>query len=169
MPSDRSRLVAGQGHAHPSGVDHAVVDRCLEHVLEAQEAGRELGSGVVPQLVSGSRSLDTAGLHDGDLISHGEGLVAVVGDIEDSGVDLVEDAPHLDQKALAQGPVERPDRFVQHDEPWCRRERPGQGNPLLFSSRKRPHRTGVVARQTNEIERGRDAVGDLFVGATLHA
>ena len=91
-------------------------------------------------------------VHDGDPVGHGEGLVVVVRDEQGGGAGGDEDVAHLVGEAFAQGAVQGRQRFVEQQQPGPRREGPGEGHALAFTSGERRDLTSAEARQADELE-----------------
>ncbi|GAA3081343.1 hypothetical protein GCM10020254_27160 [Streptomyces goshikiensis] len=64
--------------------------------------------------------------------------------------------PQFHDQPLPQPPVELPQRFVQHQQPRRRRQRPGQRHPLLLTARQRGHRPALGAGQPDQLQQLRD-------------
>ena len=74
--------------------------------------------------------------HDGELVRHGECFKLVVCDINSRDRQPAQDPPEFNHQVLAQPPIERPERFVEHQEPRFRRQGPRECDPLPLAARE---------------------------------
>lgn len=121
-------------------------------VVEAQEAGHERGGRTLPDLHRCAGLGDASVAHHHDPVGQREGLALVVRDGEHRRTQLVEHAAQFHDQTLAQAPVELAERFVEHEQPGPRGERPCQRHPLLLTAGQRGDGAALGARQADEVE-----------------
>src|SRR5215204_3473491 len=127
----------------------------LEDPVGADEGGDELGVGVREDVLWGVVLCQEAALlEDGDLVAHLYGLVYVVGDEDDSLLDVLLDVQELVLEPLARDGVNRAEGLVhEHDRGVCR-HRARYPDPLLLPTREfRRIAVPVVVRvEADELE-----------------
>src|SRR5215208_1517860 len=127
----------------------------LEDAVGADERGDELGVRVREDVLRGVvLGEEAALLEDGDLVAHLYGLVYVVGDEDDSLLDVLLDVQELVLEPLARDGVNRAEGLVhEHDRGVCR-HRARYPDPLLLPTREfRRIAVPVVVRvEADELE-----------------
>ena len=83
-------------------------------------------------------------------------------------VTAAEEVAEIEDQALDETAVERPERLVEHQEPGRRRQRPGQGDPLLLSPGQRGDRTLLESGKAHPIEHLGHTVGRRHSGHAGH-
>ena len=101
-------------------------------------------------------------------IADGKGLLLVVGHIERRDADMLQNAAHLIQQAVAQSAVERAKRFIQHEQAWLRRQAPRQRHALLFAAAQLQHIALFIPFQPHQRQHFRHATANALAGPTLH-
>src|SRR5215472_2500844 len=84
-----------------------------EDIGDADEAGDELGRGLLVALQGGTDLLDPAARHHRHAVAHGKRLLLVVGDVDEGDANLFLDLLQLDLHLLAQLEVQRSERLVE--------------------------------------------------------
>ena len=120
--------VAGKGD-QPVPHHGAVNDIAL-----ADEVGDESVFRFVINVGRSADLLNFAAVHDHDGVAHGEGLLLVVGDIDEGDAHLPLDLFQLHLHALAQLQVQRPQGLVQQQHLGPVDDGPGDGDALLLSA-----------------------------------
>ena len=118
---------------------------------EAGRIGHEAVGRAVVEVVGAAPLVQPAGVHDPDLVGHGEGLELVVRDQQGGQALLPENLPHLPGQLLPHFPVEAGEGFVQEQQVGPRRHGPGQGHPLLLAAGKL---VGEGGRRVLEADQG---------------
>src|SRR5690606_10602725 len=107
---------------------------------------------VARQLVQRPHLDDGPVSHQGQTIRQRRRLVAVVGDHECGDRSFGQDLVDLGEEPLAEVAIERPQRFVEHEESRFRSEGPGQGDPLLLTTRQAVDLAGPEPRQADHLQ-----------------
>jgi hypothetical protein len=113
-------------------VQPAVDHLATEDQVDAEEPGHEPVPRGPPQPVRRVGLHQPAGPHDRDPVRERQRLVLVVGDVQHGAPGGREHLGQLVEELVAQGPVERSERLVEHQQPGAWRERAGQRDPLLL-------------------------------------
>ena len=107
------QLIVRLGPVHPQTLQtgevvlvfrqlHFAADGLLQPVDVADEVAHELGGGVVVDLVGGADLLDDALVEHGDAVGQGQGLLLVVGDVDEGDAHLLLDFLQLQLHVLAE-------------------------------------------------------------------
>jgi len=137
------------------------LDRAGPQIGLPDEPGDEHRSGTFVDVGRCSDLLHPACVHHGHAIGHGEGLLLVVGDVNEADVDFALDALQLELHHLAQLQVERAKRLVQQERRWFVHQRTGQGHPLLLATGElRGLALGELA-EAHHLDNGVDLLADL--------
>ena len=119
---------------HPQQVPLHRLHRAVEDVGLPDEAGHEPGPGVVVDHHGLVQLLDHAAVHHSDAVGHGEGLLLVVGDVDEGDGQLFLQALELDLHLLAQLQVQGAQGLVQQQHLGVVDQGPGDGHPLLLAA-----------------------------------
>ena len=88
----------------------------------------------VPHLGRAAGLGNPARLHHDHAVGEPERLVVVVGHEDDRQPEADEELPQLGDESVAQRPVERTERLVEHQQLRCRRQRTREGDALLLAA-----------------------------------
>ena len=146
----------GRGTPHrqaaPRRVDETAAPRPRRHVAEAQETCHELGRRPRPQLLRRAVRLHPPAAQDDRAVGHAEGLLLVVRHVHHRDAQPLEDAAQLQRQPLAQCPVQRAHRLIEHQQPRRRCQRPRQRHPLLLAAGQSTDRTPLGPRQPHQLQ-----------------
>jgi hypothetical protein len=107
-----------------------------EQVGHPHEPGDEPGGGALVHIRGGPRLFDAALVHHGQAVAHGQGLLLIVGDVDEGEADPALDRLQLDLHLLAELEVESTQRLVQQEDARLVHQGPGQGHPLPLAARQ---------------------------------
>ena len=102
------------------------------------------------------------------LSRHREGLLPIVCDVDGGHADLFEDRAKLPLKGVPEGPVQRPQGLVQHQQPRRGSQSPCQRHPLLLSAGELVDLSSAVAIHADQGQQLVDSLADRVVGQALH-
>ena len=103
------------------------------------------------------------GIHDEDLIRHGEGFLLVVGDIDHRGIEFFLNVLQLFAKGETGGDVKRGHRLVKKDDVGIQRQGASDGDTLLLSAREGARLLILMLREPHLLdEPERRIAGDGF-------
>ena len=136
--------------------------------VPAEEAGDERVGRPLPHVGRCADLFDAAGVHHDEAVGERERLVVVVGDEEGGELEPHEQRAQLGDEPLAQRPVERAQRFVEHEEPRLGRERARQRDALLLAARELADAPTLEPGESDQRERGSRARLDVGAGESLH-
>ena len=111
----------------------------------------------MPHVGGGSRLHHPSRAHDDDPVGEREGLLVVVGHVDRGQPGAIEQLAELTEQALAPRTVEGAERLVEHEQPRLDRERAGQRDPLLLTTRQLRDPAIAERAQPDEIEHLGDA------------
>ncbi len=122
--------------------------------VPAEEAGDERVGRPLPHVGRCADLFDAAGVHHDQAVGERERLVVVVGDEEGGELEPHEQRAQLGDEPLAERPVERAERFVEHEEPRLGRERAGERDALLLAARELADASTLEPGESDQRERG---------------
>ena len=163
-----ARVHAGEGHAlhahlvvlqHDPGDDVALADK----VRHKGVVGFVVDVGGLADL------LDDPVLHDHDGVGHGQGLLLVVGHVDEGDAQLLLHALEFHLHLLAKLKVQGAQRLVQKQHLGLVHQGPGDGHPLLLAAGKLIDPALAVALQVHELQHGFHLPLDLGLGGLLDA
>ena len=164
------RLVGGEApvqagelpaiHLHHVVPGHGAVD----DVGLADEVRHEGVLGLVVDVLRGADLLDGALVHDDDGVGHGEGLLLVVGDIDEGDAHLLLDALELDLHVLAELQVEGAQGLVQKQYLGPVDKGPGDGHPLLLAAGELVRPPVLKALEADGLQHLQHPLADLLLG-----
>ena len=110
-----------------------------EHVAAAKEVGDEARSRPLVQALRLVALHHPAAVHDRDAAAHGQRLLLVVRDVEESRAGPLVDAGKLGLHGAADLLVERGERLIEEKHARRRRQRARQRHPLLLAAAEIGH------------------------------
>ena len=113
--------------------------------------------------------LDDAVLHDHDGVGHGQGLLLVVGHVDEGDAQLLLHALQLHLHLLAELQVESAQGLVEEQHLGLVHESPGDGHPLLLTAGELVDPALAVTLQVDELQHGLHLLLDLVLGGLLDA
>ena len=160
------RAVTPPVHAGP-GPGHLVDDPQVVGPHRDEVAGRPEGAGDVPPEEAGHEPvgrpaphvarrallLDAPLVHHDEPVGQREGLAVVVGHEQDRQAEAREQRTQFGHQPVAQGAVERAERFVEHQQTRLRGEGAGKGDALLLTARQLRDAAGAEAVEADERKR----------------
>src|SRR5262245_55794535 len=112
------------------------VQRPLEDVRDADEAGDELGVRMLVDLGRRPDLLDLPVVEDRDAVAHRERFLLVVRHVDERDADLLLDPLQLGLHPLPELEVERAERFVEQQDLWAVDDRASERDPLPLAARQ---------------------------------
>ena len=158
-----SRLLAEELH------HEVLVHDAVEDVALADEVGDEGVFGFVIDVLRGADLLDAAVVHDHDGVGHGEGLLLVMGDVDEGDAHGLLNALELVLHVLAQTQVQCAEGFVQQQDLRPVDQCAGDGDALLLSAGERSDLAVFKALQRHDLQHLGDALVDLVLGQLRNA
>jgi hypothetical protein len=140
-----------------------------EQVGRPQEPGDIGGGRLLVELGRGADLLDAAAGHHGQAVRHGEGLLLVVGDVDEGDPDRLLERLELDLEGLAELGVQRPEGLVQHQHRRVEDQRPGKGDPLLLAARQLGRPAPLQALELDQSKGLGDPAAGLGLAHVLEA
>jgi hypothetical protein len=128
------------------------VQRALEEVRDADEAGDELGVRVFVDLGRRSDLLDLTVIEDRDPVAHRERLFLVVSDVDERDADFLLDALQLRLHVLSELQVERAERLVQQEHLRAVHDRAGERDPLALPAGELGWLPALETAELDELE-----------------
>ena len=148
--------------------DAAVADHpALEDVALADEVRDEAVDGLVVDVHRGADLLDAALVEDDDGVGEGEGLLLVVGDVDEGDAQLLVHLLQLDLHVLAHLEVQGGEGLVQEEHLRLVHDGAGDGDTLLLAAGEGLHVAVLVVGHRDELEDPADALLDLLLGHFL--
>src|SRR5262249_29969770 len=133
----------------------------IDQVVVAKEAGDVFAERAVIDLVWRAKLDDSSSVYHADPVRHRYRLLLVVGDEEESGLDLplqaLQEALHLPAKLGVEGAQ----RLVQQDQTRATDERAGQRHALLLSTAQLGRIAVGKTLELHERERSANPLPDL--------
>ena len=125
----------------------------VDEVRHPDEVGHEAVDGLLVELGRAALLLDPAQVHDDDRVAHRQGLLLVVGHVDERDPDLALECLSSSCISCAELAVERAQRLVEEQHRRMVDERPGQGDALLLAAGQLPRAPPLVAGQSHELQR----------------
>ena len=162
---------SGRGF-HPQQVPLHRLHRAVENVGLPDESGYKAGLRVVIDLHGHVQLFDHTAIHDGNAVGHGEGLLLVMGDIDEGDAQLFLKALELNLHLLAQLEIQGAQRLIQQQHFGVVDQGPCDGHPLLLPAGQGVRLALFKASQLHQGEHlGHTALdlvlGNLFDGQTV--
>ena len=160
-------LELGVQHLHQVVLQHHAGD----DVALADEVRHEGVLRLVVDALGVADLLDAAAVHHGHRVRHGQGLLLVVGDVDEGDAQLLLHALELHLHLLAQLQIQRAQRLVQQQHLRLVHQRAGDGDALLLAAGQLIDGALLIALHLHQLEHAVHAPGDLllFLAAGLHA
>jgi len=150
-----SRL-SGIQKADLFGADGESLSVAVESIRDADEIGHELVDRVFIEVTWRADLLDPSLVEDRDPVTHRQSFVLVVGDIDESDVDLALDLFQLDLHLFAEFEVERSEGLVEQQHPGAVDDGPGESDPLALATGEFGRLALVVIGEPDHLERPAD-------------
>ena len=141
----------------------------FEKIFEAKKSGNERRFRPIVDDLRRADLLDASLIHHGHPVANGICLSLIVSDIQGCHADPFQDDAQIGHQALAQGAIERSQRFVQQEQARSGSERTCQRDTLLFAARQLVDSTVPMTLQVNQGQHLPDPLRDLARGQLLHA
>ena len=123
----------------------------VDEVRPADEIRDEAVVRVEVDLLGRAELDDPPGAHHGDHVGEGQGLHAVVRDVDGGDLELLQEGAQLLARLLPQLGVEVAERLVEEDDARLGHQRPGQRHPLLLPAGELGRRAPLESRELHEI------------------
>ena len=148
--------------------DAAVADHAaLEDVAFADEVRHEAVDRLVVDVHGGADLLDAALVEDDHGVGEGEGLLLVVGDVDEGDAELLVHLLELDLHVLAHLEVQGGEGLVEEEHLGLVHDGAGDGDALLLAAGEGFHVAVLVVGHGHELEDLADALLDLVLGHFL--
>ncbi len=134
----RAGVAAGQVDRSAAAITAPAVQRALQHVAAADEAGDERGGRALVQVFLRAGLLHPAVLHHHQAVGHRHRLVLVVRDHHRGQPARLLQQPDVAPHLAAQGGIQVGQRLVQQQQARVDRQRAGEGDALLLAAGKLP-------------------------------
>ena len=145
-------------------VDLAVADHgAVEDVALADEVGHESVDGLVIYVDGAACLLDNSVVHDDDGVAEGQGLLLVVGHIQECNAQLFVDFLQLHLHVLTHLVVEGAQRLVEQQHLRRVDERTGYSHALLLAAGQRLYVAPLVVGHVDHLEGLANALLDLVL------
>src|SRR4051794_7227746 len=139
----------------------------LEEVRGADEAGDEVIRGLLVDVRRAPDLLDAALVEDRDAVGHREGLVLVVGHVDERDPHVSLDPLELHLHLLAKLQVEGAERLIEEQHPWPVDDCAGKRDALTLATRQLARLAPLVARQPDHLEGFGSALSALVLAHPL--
>ena len=156
-PPDREALETAVEDLHHAVGPHDAVD----DVGLADEVGHKGVLRLVINVLRGADLLDLSLVHDHHSVGHGQGLLLVVGDVDEGDAHGLLDALEFDLHILAQTQIQRAQRLVQQKDLGPVHQSTGDGDPLLLAAGQRGDRPLLKALQVDHLQHLQHPLLDL--------
>ncbi len=140
----------------------AALDNQLAVLATAHHARQEVGladerrdkavARPVVQVLRRADLRDQSLVHHRHAVRHGQRLFLIVRDIDERDTEISMQPSHFELKALAQLLVECAQRLIHQQQPRVEHDRAGQRDALLLTAGKLARISGLIARQTHQLE-----------------
>ena len=138
-----------------------------DDVALADEVRHEGVVGLVVDVGGLADLLDDAVLHDHDGVGHGEGLLLIVGHVDEGDAQLLLHALQLHLHLLAELQVEGAQGLVEEQNLGLVHQGSGDGHPLLLAAGELVDPALAVALQVHQLQHGVHLLLDLILGGLL--
>jgi hypothetical protein len=166
----RGRAQVELAQAQPAAaVGGGAGGRGRHQVRHAQEAGHVGVGRFLVHLGRGADLLDAAAGHDRQPVRQGQGLLLVVGDVQEGDPDGLLERLQLHLERLAQLGVQRAERLVQQQHRRLQHQRPGQRHPLLLAAGELRRPAALEPLQPDQLQRRGDPAPGLGARHVLEA
>ena len=167
----RVELRLSRGDALPGvGEHHAVrIDRlhpALQQVRLSDELRGEAGGGVIVDLLGSAHLLKAAATHHGDAVGHVQGLLLIVGDVDEGDAQALLNVLQLHLHLAPQLQIQRAQGLVQQQQLRLKDQRAGDGHALALSAGELGRHALFAALQLHQAQHLRNLRPPL---GTLHA
>ena len=133
----------------------------VHQVRDAQEVGHVGVGRLLVDVDRGAHLGHLARLHDGQPVGHGEGLLLIVGHVEEGDPHRLLQRLELDLQGAAQLGVEGAQGLVEQQDGRVEHQGAGQGHPLLLTAGQLTRPPLLVPEELDEFEGGADPPGRL--------
>ena len=147
----RPRRFAGVQETDTLWPDHQAASIPVDDVRHTDEAGDEFVRRVLVEVDWRPQLLDAPSGEDSDPIAHRQGLILVVGDVDEGDAQLALDSLELNLHLLPQFQIERTQRFIEKEHFRLVDDGPGQGDPLPLAAGQL---VGVAVAEAGKSDQG---------------